>query len=200
MTVIQNVLNAVVGMITISGCADGKDKAKDNQGIDPADDTDDLDKPDDDTDIDDTGDIEYAYSWFGNAIVDGNSYIGTQNYFYDNFTTGERLCQYTYDALGVPFTRPAVCADPDGNPCEFTFDVTVSDGIETDGNCEASGEADDAKTYGYGFHSDFRIKGQEFGPMFMYYFEDAGWYPTYATASFDANTKEFAYAFPTYYY
>lgn len=196
----QMLLWALASALSLATGCNGLDN--DDPGDDddvPGDDDDDTDT---DTDTDDTGPfLEIVYE--GEGVLSNGTYTGEESFVATlgpSTPTPELLCRWTWQANGVsPATTALPCTDDQGNPCEFTLEVDLTGGLQTDGDCSVLNTElpTELPTANYGFVEDYA--GQ--GPAIMYYLAadpndpvnfPAEWY-FFGIASFDEQTGEFSY-------
>jgi len=112
----------------------------------------------------------------GDAMVDtdAGTYAGTETYYVTSIAKGTELCAFVYQVNANGGATWPPCADPEGNVCEFGFEVDFTDGAETAGDCGSffgtlstswDGPA------GYGYIEDYVWEGYSYGPSLMYYFQ-----------------------------
>ncbi len=120
----------------------------------------------------------------GQADIDPilGTWAGTETYVILGETTGQLLCQWSWDALDWDSSPAAIglnpisvpCDDPDGFACDFGFTVHKSDGVEVAGDCSTYTSQRITQLvdgpYGYGWHDSYSSGGLLLGPTFMYYY------------------------------
>lgn len=117
----------------------------------------------------------------GDALVTPGTYAGTEALRFASVESGADLCTHLYQALdwasdpttsGPSPIDAALCADPQGNPCDFAFPVHRTGGTTVSGDClglfgVADGGA--AGVVGYGYLQDYiSHQGYSYGAVMMY--------------------------------
>jgi len=194
------------GMSLGAGCngLDDDDPGDDDDDDVPGDDDDDTDT-DTDTDTDDTGPfVEVAF--VGEGTITGSDYAGQEAFVATlgpATPTPTVLCEWTWQADGtLPSAAALPCTDDQGNACEFTLAVDLTNGAQTDGDCSVLNVElpADLPLANYGFVLDYA----GLGPSIMYYLPadandpvnfPAAWY-FFGSATYDDATGAFAYRAP----
>ncbi len=134
---------------------------------------------DTETDTETTETIDTALAmmgYLGEVAVDTDAatYSGTETYYVTSIAQGNELCKYVYQVNQTGGMVWPACADPEGNACEFGFEVDFTGGAETVGDCDLffgtlSTSWDGSA--GYGYIEDYFFDGYSYGPSLMYYFQ-----------------------------
>jgi len=154
-----------LALCALVGCGGGPDPAP----PEPTTDT----KTDTDTTTIDTALAVMGYLGAANVDTDANTYSGTETYYVTSIAKGTELCKFVYQVNSSGGTTWPPCADPDGNFCEFGFEVAFTDGEETVGDCHlffGTLETSWDSPAGYGYIEDYVWEGYSYGPSLMYYF------------------------------
>ncbi len=145
----------------------------------------------------------------GEASVDfgGGTWVGTETVSVTGELSGHAFCTWSYTALdwaSDPTTggpgpyNTSACSDPDGNACQFAFNVNRTEGTELQGDCSPFGlsASPTPSAAGWGYTSNYRSGGVSYGPMFMYYAPGPGqWFGTYQPATVDVPSGSVTYEF-----
>ena len=174
----------------ITGDDDDDDTGDDDDDDDTGDDDDDTGDDDDDGPTGDTGLFYVTFS--GDAVVTpGSSYVGSETIAYGTGPVRDlNMCQWTYDANNTSGPGEDVpCTDPDGNACEFQFEVAFTNGAEGPevGGflCAALKFPTDNGSNGYGFLESYQYMGTEYATdLWMYNYDFSRAYPSLPTGSY----------------
>lgn len=159
----------------LAACGHGGPPADENPGA--------LDTSTGDTGPVDTGTPVGVAGLRGEGTVGAGSYTG----FEDSYFEGLDGTEYCVIRSQVNSVDLAVAMPPcDG--CDWSFTLQTSASAVSQGACvDVDPSTFDGATFSYGY-----VAGEKGGTL-AYYYDGAGWYGTYATASFDAGTNAFSY-------
>lgn len=118
--------------------------------------------------------------------------IGTETLVFADVGTGVSLCEWTFvtedwataNMAGPSPIQGHPCQDFDGNRCAFAHANRTYRGSETGGyQCDTlfginTNSFSDLGTRPMGYHDDFRVNGQSYGPLVTYLFDLNVLYPS----------------------
>lgn len=142
----------------------------------------------------DTGLVAGIVSYGSQEISGANleTSIGTEAFTITDVGTGVTLCEWTFvtedwataNMAGRSPIEGFPCQDFDGNRCTFAHANRTYRGVETGGyQCDAlfginQATFSDLGTRPMGYHDDFRVNGQSYGPLMTYLFDLNVLYPS----------------------
>jgi len=145
------------------------------------------------------GDTVCEWTWSTNAYT-ATPPTGTTTATGTPTATGSTTATATTSTAAIP------CTDADGNACDFTFDVALTNGLQVFGDCGAFALPTDGGVYQYAYTSDFLSGGVSYGEDFLYYLpylspsSPARWYPVVysgvGTVTYDDMTGAIEYSLP----
>jgi hypothetical protein len=144
------------------------------------------------------GDTLCEWTWTTSTAGATTSGTGT--------TTGATTTGTTTGTTTTPPAPIVACTDADGNACDFAFEVELTNGLQTFGNCSTFGLPSSGGVFHYGYISDFQSGGMGYGADFLYYLpytstaSPARWYPVVqsgvGTTTYDDLTGTLEYELP----
>jgi len=129
-----------------------------------------------------------VHAGFADVDVAGATWSGTESVRLNSVAAGDLLCEFTWGVSELSGTSSTTstnnhattdlpCTDADGNACTFSFDVLLSSGVQTFGNCSAFNLPPNGGLFHYGYVDSYFDLGQDLGATFVY------WLPPASTAT-----------------
>lgn len=141
----------------------------------------------------DTEEIVLEFGLWGSVEVDAdNSYEGEEADYWFDTTNDEYFCLYTYQASGTP-------ADVACDQCDFAFDVELTDGATTEGDCDRDEGVvyDEGMSFSYrmGFAATFTdAYDDDHDDVLFYYYYDSSAEAGYWYYYFDGDDGDISYS------
>jgi len=141
--------------------------------------------------------IEDSALWVATYVGEADlsvDWSGIETTRINRLGNGQLLCAWQSVSAGVA-SADAPCVDADDRPCEFAFDVSLTEGGTVEGDCRSFGTlSEEAGPYSYGYIEAYTAGGISYGPSLLFYYRYAqAWMAVPGSVAWDANGSSFFY-------